>query len=243
MGTKPPSRPLPQPSASLAVSADVVAAGPAIPAIDRIKLFSERQWEEFVLEWADSLRTIYQRVERCGGSGDMGRDVIAFCNAPSTDWDNYQCKHYGGALAPSDIWGAAARRRGGGHLRDGGCARGVRHNTTADTRAQASGSSQENLSGAFVVPAEPLPSSSRPPLLESLPPPLRHTGNRRHRQLGWWFLSCGARVKLLLLRCAVTHAPCVDLFVRPGRRPVDFVSRHPIVRTAREAPIADGRIK
>jgi hypothetical protein len=104
MGTKLSSSPLPEPSASLSVTADVVVAGQPIPAIDRIKLFSDRQWEEFILEWADSLRKIYQRVERCGGSGDMGRDVIAYHHAPSTDWDNYQCKHYGAPLIPTDIW-------------------------------------------------------------------------------------------------------------------------------------------
>jgi hypothetical protein len=104
MGKKLQSSPLLKPSASLSVNADIVAAGPPIPAIDRIKLFSDRQWEDFVLEWADSLGKSYQRVERCGGSGDMGRDVIAFHHSPSTDWDNYQCKHYGAPLAPSNIW-------------------------------------------------------------------------------------------------------------------------------------------
>lgn len=104
MGTKLPSSPLLQPSAQLSVPADVVVAGQPIPAIDRIKLFSDRQWEEFVLEWADTLTTMYQRVERCGGSGDMGRDVIGIHHAPSKDWDNYQCKHYGAPLAPTDVW-------------------------------------------------------------------------------------------------------------------------------------------
>ena len=62
-------------------------------------------WTNFILEWADSVKTKYELVERCDGAGDMGRDVIAFektgVNAP---WDNYQCKYYNRPLAPSDIW-------------------------------------------------------------------------------------------------------------------------------------------
>jgi hypothetical protein len=65
---------------------------------------SDRQWEEFVLEWADSLRNRYARVERCGGAGDMGRDIIATETAGGVIWDNYQCKHYRSPLAPDDIW-------------------------------------------------------------------------------------------------------------------------------------------
>lgn len=94
--------PIPAP-APAAVPADVSLAGPPIPALDRLKLFSDRQWEEFVLEWADALRATYRLVERCGGAGDMGRDVIATLHGDG-GWDNYQCKHYKAALTPSDIW-------------------------------------------------------------------------------------------------------------------------------------------
>ena len=88
------SVPLPLPLAPAGVTADFVAAGLPIPPIERIRIFSDRQWEEFVLEWADSLREHYGRVERCGGAGDMGRDVLAFCKTDPAVWDNYQCKHY-----------------------------------------------------------------------------------------------------------------------------------------------------
>lgn len=97
--------PLPSPLAPQAgVSADVVQAGQPIPAIDRIKLFGDKQWEDFVLEWADSLREQYERVERCGGAGDMGRDVIATVKDGNGAWDNYQCKHYKDSLKPTDVW-------------------------------------------------------------------------------------------------------------------------------------------
>jgi len=95
-----PSPPDPQ----VGVSADIVLAGQPIPAIDRIKLFSAAQWELFVLEWVDSLRDEYQVVERCGGAGDMGRDVIATVEDGNGAWDNYQCKHYKESLKPGDIW-------------------------------------------------------------------------------------------------------------------------------------------
>lgn len=100
-----PTVPLQNPPGTASPTADTVIAGPAIPAIERIRLFSSQQWEEFVLEWAYSLRDNYARVERCGGAGDMGRDVIAYSvEEDASVWDNYQCKHYDRPLMPSDIW-------------------------------------------------------------------------------------------------------------------------------------------
>ena len=97
--------PIPPPSdPKVGVSADSVLVGGLIPAIDRIKLFSAEQWEEFILEWVDSLRSRYELVERCGGAGDMGRDIIATISSGTWAWDNYQCKHYDDSLKPSDIW-------------------------------------------------------------------------------------------------------------------------------------------
>jgi len=96
--------PLPRPSTPPSIAASTVGVGPAIPAIDRIRLFSADQWEDFVLEWADALRTEYARVERHGGAGDMGCDVIAMVTDADGPWDNHQCKHYDHPLMPSDIW-------------------------------------------------------------------------------------------------------------------------------------------
>lgn len=100
----PDIEPLAEPTASPHVSPEAVVAGVPIPAIERIKLFSDSQWEEFVLEWAHSLHKAYARVERCGGAGDMGRDVIATDKEDLRVWDNYQCKHYGAPLQPSQVW-------------------------------------------------------------------------------------------------------------------------------------------
>lgn len=97
--------PLPTPPDRLPAAADTVTMGPPVLPIERIRLFSDKQWEEFVLEWADGLRSTYARVERCGGAGDMGRDVIALPDKDDPNiWDSYQCKHYDHPLRPSDIW-------------------------------------------------------------------------------------------------------------------------------------------
>jgi hypothetical protein len=101
----PGTQPIPPlaPTPALLLAADIVATGPSIHPVDRVKLYSAAEWEVFVHEWVDSLRNQYDLVERCGGAGDMGRDVIARVNNGNGIWDNYQCKHYKNSLKPSDI--------------------------------------------------------------------------------------------------------------------------------------------
>lgn len=96
--------PLGKPTEPESVGADAVHSGSPIPPIERIRLFSPTQWEEFVLEWADSFRDQYTEVNRSGGAGDMGRDIVASLDDSETVWDNYQCKHYGSPITPSDVW-------------------------------------------------------------------------------------------------------------------------------------------
>ncbi len=80
------------------------STGTLIPAIAQLRVFSPEQWEDFVLEWAHSLKSQYARVERCGGAGDLGRDVVAFVTADQKgDWHNYQCKRYETPLQPNHI--------------------------------------------------------------------------------------------------------------------------------------------
>ncbi|KFE69229.1 ABC-three component system protein [Hyalangium minutum] len=100
------TKPLPNltPSAST-LSPDVAAAGPVVPPLERLRHMSAATWEDLVLEWVHSLKKKYARVEKHASSGDLGLDVIAFESATADDpWDNYQCKHYDHALAPSDVW-------------------------------------------------------------------------------------------------------------------------------------------
>jgi hypothetical protein len=92
------------PAPVVGTSPIAVTVGLPIPPIDRIKIFSSTQWEEFVLEWVDSLRAKYGQVERWGGAGDMGVDVVATDAEDRSLWDNFQCKHYRDPLRPSDIW-------------------------------------------------------------------------------------------------------------------------------------------
>ncbi len=86
----PPPVPIPAPPAPPpGLADDVVASGLPVHPEDRIKLFSPSQWELFVQEWVDSLRGEYEFVERCGGAGDMGRDVIATVKGGKGAWDNW----------------------------------------------------------------------------------------------------------------------------------------------------------
>ncbi|HEY3875873.1 MAG TPA: hypothetical protein VGM92_10375, partial [Candidatus Kapabacteria bacterium] len=98
------STPLANPNMVGLPQADVIAAGLPIPPIDRIKLFSPTQWEDFVLEWTDSQRSEYSTVEKCAGAGDKGRDIIGIISGNDSTWDNFQCKHYDHRLAPTDVW-------------------------------------------------------------------------------------------------------------------------------------------
>lgn len=101
-----PTNPLPSPQNPTFPDPNSIITGCYTPPIDRIRIFSASQWEDFILEWADSLRDKYIKVERCAGAGDMGRDIIAFAQPQNGKeiWDNYQCKKYDHPLRPSDIW-------------------------------------------------------------------------------------------------------------------------------------------
>lgn len=106
MSEKDKMRPLaPNPQKGL-FSSEHVASGIPIPKTRRIELFSPDEWEEFTEEWASILEDSYHQVSRFGGAGDQGLDVVGFISDGTFDggWDNYQCKHYDGPLAPSDVW-------------------------------------------------------------------------------------------------------------------------------------------
>jgi len=71
-----------------------------------LSVYDATQWEAFINEWTESLRSEYEQVQRFSGAGDKGRDVVGFVNNPASNgpWDNYQCKHYSAPLTPSEIW-------------------------------------------------------------------------------------------------------------------------------------------
>lgn len=80
--------------------------GRVVPPLQQIKLFSPAEWEEFTREWAYSKKSIYKKVVRESGGNDMGIDVAGFTDDQGTKgvWDNFQCKHYNKALAPSHVY-------------------------------------------------------------------------------------------------------------------------------------------
>lgn len=91
---------------SIASSSAHVHSGIPVPKAIRVKNFSPYEWEDFIEEWATSLKSSYVKVRRFGGAGDCGVDIAGFCTDKGFEdmWDNYQCKRYAHPLRPSDIW-------------------------------------------------------------------------------------------------------------------------------------------
>ncbi|MDU0114015.1 ABC-three component system protein [Psychrosphaera aquimarina] len=83
------------------LSAVSALAGEVISPLKRLQQMDDEDWEEFTCELATYWKTQYLRVNRVGGAGDMGRDVIAY--TPDSQWENFQCKYYGSPLNLTDI--------------------------------------------------------------------------------------------------------------------------------------------
>jgi hypothetical protein len=85
--------------------------GPPIDPEQRIKGYSEDEFENFIREWAFYRGQLadkrYVQVGRFGGAGDMGRDVVGYLDPVATNGrlDIFQCKHYGHGLQPGEVWG------------------------------------------------------------------------------------------------------------------------------------------
>ena len=85
------------------LSTNEILGGQVIPALDRLRIISEDEFEDLVVEWASEyLASKYSKVMRLGGSGDKGRDII--CYYDDNKIDIFQCKHYRQTLAPSSMW-------------------------------------------------------------------------------------------------------------------------------------------
>jgi hypothetical protein len=99
---KPPENPCP---------IEHILFGPPVEPEQRIKGYSEDEFENFVREWAFYRGQLqdrrYVQVGRFGGAGDMGRDVVGYIDPVATGGrlDIFQCKHYGHGLYPGDVWG------------------------------------------------------------------------------------------------------------------------------------------
>jgi hypothetical protein len=99
---QPPSMPICTP--------EEILMGPQIAPLARIKLYSDADFEEMIREWAffylQQYCGQYKRVQRIGGSGDRGRDVIGYVDPDVSPIviDVFQCKHYGHPLQPAELW-------------------------------------------------------------------------------------------------------------------------------------------
>ncbi|MFF2179451.1 hypothetical protein ACFVT8_23810 [Lysinibacillus sp. NPDC058147] len=101
----PCEKPIECSNTEIIINAHTLLSGIPIAPEDRLRQFSDVEYEQCVKEWATTfLEEKYELVRRCGGSGDLGRDVICYTNIEEGKWVNYQCKHYASALVPSDIW-------------------------------------------------------------------------------------------------------------------------------------------
>ena len=84
----------------------VLGNGLWIDPIKRLTTFSEDEFENFTLEWVNGYlkkKSGYIEIQQRGGSGDKGRDIVAWLDPAGTvprRWDNYQCKHYKSPLSP-----------------------------------------------------------------------------------------------------------------------------------------------
>lgn len=70
----------------------------------RLKTMGEDEFERVVGEWAYSClrkEKKYSNVALLGGSGDSGRDLVAYIDDNMQKFDIYQCKRYEKPLSPS----------------------------------------------------------------------------------------------------------------------------------------------
>lgn len=77
-----------------------LAVGAAITPLKRLEVMEPDAWEKFTLELSEEWSKKYDKMTQCGGSGDLGRDIIAYNK--DGDWENYQCKHYANRLSVAD---------------------------------------------------------------------------------------------------------------------------------------------
>lgn len=79
-----------------------------IPPLQRLSsMIDDKTYEELVCVWAYTCLKDkkYEEVYRVGGSGDKGRDVLAYFDRTNGKYDLYQCKHYQSALTYTDLRG------------------------------------------------------------------------------------------------------------------------------------------
>lgn len=94
------------------ISSHTVNFGKRILPIKMVEIFSAEDWETFIEEWLDLKKKNYVEIERLGGAGDKGRDVIAYINNKTLknyQWECFQCKHYDKSLQPTQVYSEFAK--------------------------------------------------------------------------------------------------------------------------------------
>ena len=81
-----------------------------IPPLKLVQLMESGEFEIFTAEWLYSQKDNkqYSKIQRIGGSGDKGRDIIAYY-VDGRGVDYYQCKHYVNPFKPSELMAELAK--------------------------------------------------------------------------------------------------------------------------------------
>ena len=73
-----------------------------ISKLNILRVIEPGEWEDFTLELASIWKEKYSRVVRCGGAGDMGRDILVYRSENCSEWENFQCKRYRNPMGLTD---------------------------------------------------------------------------------------------------------------------------------------------
>ena len=76
---------LEQPGPQVPLTPEEILMGPPIAPKERVRLYDEDKFEEFILEWAFlclQKSGEYIGVRRFGGSRDLGRDIVGYLELP-----------------------------------------------------------------------------------------------------------------------------------------------------------------
>lgn len=96
---------IPKPKSTPKITNHDLLYGKPVTPMQRLAGMEDAEFEEIVTEWTSEYLSLkYESVRRCGAAGDKGRDVIAWINKAEKKWDNYQCKHYGNKLTPTNFY-------------------------------------------------------------------------------------------------------------------------------------------
>ncbi len=88
-------------------TAAAAVGGRPVSDLQKVTLYNDEEWEEFIEEWAGAcLKDQYKTVRRSSGAGDKGIDIAAHRDDKMLlgMWDNYQCKHYKHSIMPNEIY-------------------------------------------------------------------------------------------------------------------------------------------